>query len=188
MAETKTNTTYVIKDSGERKQFSSGMVRDVDTGKTRYWRTFVGPMLKRWAEHLGKGAVKYPDVDIGVPNWTLASGPAEYQRFKESAADHFIQWWLGLVDEDHAAGVFFNINGAEYVKGKIDGEIQQAASRRLSRFEREIKAADEQEIPQQETRHGFTCPCDHCYHARREDARLQTISTGHATSGSGPKS
>jgi len=113
---------FVVKDSGKRAEFEGGMVRDTDEGKTRYWRTFIGPMMKRWAVHLGKGAKKYPDVSIGVPNWTLAEGEAELQRFKESAADHFVQWFNGEIDEDHAAGVFFNINGAEYVKDRLRKE------------------------------------------------------------------
>jgi hypothetical protein len=111
---------FTVKDSGKREQFESGMVRDTDEGKTRYWRAAIGPMFKRWALHLGKGAKKYPDVAPGVPNWTLASGQAEYIRFKESAFDHFMQWYYDLRDEDHAAGVFFNINGAEYVRGKLE--------------------------------------------------------------------
>jgi len=109
---------FEIKDSGKREQFISGMVRDTGD-KPRYLRIFTGPMAKRWAEWLHLGAKKYPDVRPGVPNWTLANGEAELQRFKESALDHTIKWILGLVDEDHAAAIFFNVNGAEYVKEKI---------------------------------------------------------------------
>jgi hypothetical protein len=113
---------FTIKDSGERKNFSSGMVRDVTTGKIQYHRVMDGPMFKRWAEHLTKGAAKYPDVKPGVPNWTLAQGEEELHRFKESALRHFVDWYNGRRDEDHAAGVFFNINGAEYVREKITKE------------------------------------------------------------------
>lgn len=114
-----TGEGFVIKDSGVRKTFESGMVRDTDEGKTRYWRVAQGPMLRRWAEHLGRGAKKYPDVAPGKSNWTLASGEPELQRFKESAFDHFMQWYYGQTDEDHAAAIFFNVNGAEYVKDKL---------------------------------------------------------------------
>jgi hypothetical protein len=109
---------FVVKDSGQREQFESGMVRDTATGKVDFRRVLDGPMLDRWAAHLSKGAVKYPDVAPGVPNWTLAAGPAELDRFKQSAFRHFLQWLRGDVDEDHAAAVFFNINGAEYVEGQ----------------------------------------------------------------------
>jgi hypothetical protein len=51
---------------------------------------------------------------------------AEYERFQESAARHFEQWLEGENDEDHAAAVFFNINGAEYVKAKLAAEVDAA--------------------------------------------------------------
>lgn len=108
-------TEFAIKDSGERKQFESGMMRDTSEGKTNYLSVRFGPMLRRWAEHLTKGRAKYPDPEPGRPNWTLADGIEEYLRAKESAARHFEQWLAGDRDEDHAAAVFFNINLAEYV-------------------------------------------------------------------------
>lgn len=106
---------FEVKDSGKRQEFSGGMVRDTQEGKTDWWRVSVGPMLERWAIHLTKGNVKYPDVSPGVPNWTLAEGIEEHERFRQSAFRHFMQWYNGERDEDHAAAVFFNINGAEYL-------------------------------------------------------------------------
>ncbi len=102
---------FVVKDSGERQQFDSGMVRDTTAGKIDYSLMFDGPMFERWADHITKGAVKYTKR-----NWMQASGDAELQRFRESAIRHFVQWVRGETDEDHAAAVFFNINGAEYVR------------------------------------------------------------------------
>lgn len=113
---------FAIKDSGQRQSFAGGMVRDVQTGKIQYTRVLDGPMLDRWAEHITKASSKYPDVAPGVANWTLASGPEELQRFKESAFRHFRQWLRGDIDEDHAAAVFFNINGYEYLKAKQAGK------------------------------------------------------------------
>ena len=110
---------FETKDSGERQQFESGMVRDVTTDKNQLHRTTEGPMFVRWGELLTRGAVKYKDIKPGVANWTLANGEPEYQRFRESAFRHFMQWWTGQIDEDHAAAVFFNINGAEYVKERL---------------------------------------------------------------------
>jgi len=109
---------FVVKDSGERSNFTGGMVRDTDKDKIDYNRVFDGPMLERWAEHLTKGAVKYPDTKPGVPNWTLAEGDEEKVRFKKSAVRHFFQWLDGQMDEDHAAALFFNINGFEYAKDR----------------------------------------------------------------------
>lgn len=104
---------YEVKDSGERLEFASGMVRDVTTDKTDYSLVLDGPMFERWANHLSKGAQKY-----SKRNWMLAEGDAELERFRESAFRHFLQWYYGDLDEDHAAAVFFNINGAEYVRGR----------------------------------------------------------------------
>ena len=102
---------FAIKDSGARMQFDSGMVRDITEGKVRYDLVLDGPMFERWAEHLTKGAQKY-----APRNWMKAEGEAELARFRESAFRHFLQWFRGDTDEDHASAVFFNINGAEYVK------------------------------------------------------------------------
>lgn len=110
---------FVIKDSGKRQVFKSGMVRDIQDDKTDFTRVLDGPMFDRWADHLTTGEKKYPDTSPGIPNWTLASGEAELVRFKESAFRHIRQWLRGNTDEDHAAAVFFNINGAEYVKAKL---------------------------------------------------------------------
>lgn len=118
-AEVSEQKEFVIKDSGARQSFQSGMVRDTQDGKADFTRTLDGPMFDRWAMHLTKGEKKYPDVTPGVPNWTLAAGTEELIRFKKSAFRHFRQWLRGDTDEDHAAAVFFNINGAEYVKEKL---------------------------------------------------------------------
>lgn len=105
---------FDIKDSGTRRQFDSGMVRDVADDKIDYLLVFDGPMLERWAAHLTKGAKKY-----NKRNWLKAAGQEELDRARESAARHFVQWLRGDIDEDHASATFFNINLAEYMKGKL---------------------------------------------------------------------
>jgi hypothetical protein len=105
---------FLVNDSGERTAFESGMVRDTSSGKTDYTLIVDGPMLERWAIHLTKRAVKY-----SKRNWMQANGPAELERFMESAMRHFLQWFRGDTDEDHASAVFFNVNGAEFVKDKM---------------------------------------------------------------------
>lgn len=87
------------------------MQRDVTDDKIDYLLALDGPMFKRLAIHLTKGAKKY-----AKRNWMKARGQQELERFQESATRHFFQWLNGDVDEDHAAAVIFNINGAEYVK------------------------------------------------------------------------
>src|SRR3990167_1776785 len=105
--------TFVVKDSGKRQSFSSGMVRDVTDDKIDYLLTIDGPMFERYAIHLTKGAKKYDKR-----NWMKASGNEELERFKESAFRHLVKWLQGATDEDHAAACWFNINGAEYVREK----------------------------------------------------------------------
>ena len=108
------SSEFVIKDSGERASFSGGMVRDVATDKIDYSLITDGPMFKRWAQHLTTGALKY-----SKRNWMKAEGQEEYDRFKESAFRHFMQWYFDEIDEDHASAVYFNINGAEFSRDKM---------------------------------------------------------------------
>lgn len=126
---------FTIKDSGEREEFASGMVRDTTAGKILWHLINSGPMLKRWAEHLTKGAAKYT-----ANNWMKASGEAEYNRFKESAFRHFMQWYRDDRDEDHGAAVYFNINGAEYVQEKLEANDLSA------RLEESIRQAQETKL------------------------------------------
>jgi hypothetical protein len=102
---------YDVKDSGKRVTFAGGMVRDVTDDKINWSLVADGPMLRRWAVHMTKGAKKYE-----ARNWMKAQGEAEHLRARESAFRHFMQWYHGATDEDHAAAVFFNINLAEYTK------------------------------------------------------------------------
>jgi hypothetical protein len=112
---------FVTKDSGERQTFDTGMQRDSAANKLRP-DLVDGPMFLRWAELMGRGAIKYGDN-----NWKLARTEEELARFRESAFRHFVQWFYGLnTEEDHAAAVFFNIAGAEYVKARMKEEEEEA--------------------------------------------------------------
>lgn len=106
---------YTINDSGQRQEFTSGMVRDVTTGKIDYTLALDGPMFERWAIHLTKGAAKY-----AKRNWMKADDIVTYDRFRESALRHFMDWYHGKADEDHASACFFNLNGAEFVKEQLE--------------------------------------------------------------------
>jgi hypothetical protein len=106
-------STFKTKDSGKRQEFTTGMQRDTQDDKARYDLIDI-PMLTRWAELMARGAEKY-----GERNWEKAETEEELTRFKSSAFRHFVQWFEGDVDEDHAAAVLFNIAGAEMVKTKL---------------------------------------------------------------------
>lgn len=113
---------FVTEDSGEREEYLTGMKRDTQKGKPRF--DLVIPLLPpmeetmfyRWAALMTRGAEKYEPR-----NWELAETQDEYHRFRASAIRHFFQWWFGVENgEDHAAAVFFNIQGAEYVKWRME--------------------------------------------------------------------
>lgn len=110
---------FTVKDSGRREDFASGMRRDVEDDKPDYTLIRKGPLFRRWAEHLTKGARKY-----GRHNWTLACSDEEMERFQRSASRHFEQWIDGERDEDHAAAVIFNLNAYEYVRDRLALEAE----------------------------------------------------------------
>ena len=110
---------FITKDSGKRIEYMSGMHRDTNRDKARYDLIDLS-MLRRWAELMSRGAIKY-----GERNWEKANSIEEYNRFKESAFRHLVQWFAGETDEDHAAAVLFNIAAAEYVKIKIDNKMEE---------------------------------------------------------------
>lgn len=152
---------FITKDSGDRASFSGGMVRDTESGKTRWdlipnelfdeyvltkenekfisafrgWQAGdvgcvnvieelialdcgkeTSPNLSffsRVAELMQRGAEKY-----GEWNWTKSRGDEVRQRYFRSADRHFKQYLLGDLSEDHAAAIFFNINGTLYATGE----------------------------------------------------------------------
>lgn len=110
---------FITKDSGKRQEFSTGMQRDIQDDKPRYDLLDL-PMLKRWAELMGRGAKKY-----GENNWRKAATEEELARFKASALRHLFQYLEGDTSEDHGAAVFFNIAGAEMVKAKLTNSNNQ---------------------------------------------------------------
>lgn len=111
---------YATKDSGERAEFSSGMVRDTEKGKPRFSLLipkgvpYEAQFLTRFAALMARGAEKYE-----ARNWEKAEGEAELERYHSSAFRHLIQWIAGETDEDHAAAVAFNLLAAETVKAKL---------------------------------------------------------------------
>ena len=125
---------YTTKDSGAREQFSTGMQRDTQAGKPRFdlvmplGQPFDEQMLTRWAGLMARGAEKYDDR-----NWEQAATQVELDRYLSSAFRHFVQWLAGDQDEDHAAAVFFNIAGAEYVKWRMKDDHRTRDSDRSQR-------------------------------------------------------
>ena len=112
---------FIVKDSGQRQEYASGMHRDLQEGKPRFDliipkdQAYEESMLYRLGTLLAKAIPKY-----GERNWEKANSVEEYDRFKSSALRHMMQYQSGELDEDHASAVLFNIIAAEYVKGKLE--------------------------------------------------------------------
>lgn len=106
-------TSFVTKDSGERQEFSTGMVRDIQTDKPRY-DLLDKSMLRRWADLMARGAAKY-----GENNWRKAETDEELRRFESSLLRHTFQLLDGDRTEDHGAAICFNVAGYEMVLEKL---------------------------------------------------------------------
>lgn len=115
---------FQTKDSGERQEFESGMVRDTQEGKARFDLLLPEgiPYSMQFITRLGalmeRGAKKY-----GERNWEKADSDAEFERARASALRHMIQWAAGETDEDHAAAVVFNLLEAETILAKNSVEL-----------------------------------------------------------------
>ena len=113
---------HITKDSGQKKTYSTGMERDLQKPERFDLILPKGipyneQLITRFASLMGRGAIKYNDR-----NWEKAETQEEHDRFKESAFRHFMQWFCGEDDEDHAAAVLFNIQGAEMVDYKLNNK------------------------------------------------------------------
>lgn len=107
----------IIKDSGQREEYSSGMRRDLQNDKPRYDLCYL-PLFTDWAWQMGEGAKKY-----GERNWEKSNSVEELNRFKASAFRHFMQFMNGEEDEMHHAAVLFNIGAIQYLKDKLNIDI-----------------------------------------------------------------
>lgn len=90
--------TYITRDSGNREEFQTGMVRDTEDGKGRFDLIPYYP-LKRLAQLYERGAKKYGDN-----NWRKG-GPLS--RTLSSLRRHAMMINEDFV-EDHLAAVVFN--------------------------------------------------------------------------------
>ena len=91
-----------IKDSGERRQFESGAVRDMSEGKGDMMSLPPNAIL-RLSKLYEAGAKKYTRFNYlkGIP----------CTSFMDSALRHLLKYMAGWDDEDHLASAVFNILG-----------------------------------------------------------------------------
>jgi len=88
-----------VKDSGERRLFETGAVRDIQKGKGRF--DLLPPKaITRLAKHFENGAAKYGDR-----NWEKGINISCYV---DSALRHLFTYLDGEYDEDHLAAAAWN--------------------------------------------------------------------------------
>jgi hypothetical protein len=89
-----------IKDSGERRAFGSGAVRDMSEGKGRM-DLLPWAAIMEVAKHCENGAKKYGEhnVDKGIPTHSLC----------DSAARHLAKYLDGWDDEPHLLAAAWNL-------------------------------------------------------------------------------
>lgn len=90
----------VVKDSGTRRDFSTGSRRDSGAGKGR-WDLLPYHALLRVARQYEAGARKY-----GEGNWEKGQ---PFSVVVSSAIHHLMRWKAGLSDEDHLAAAAWNV-------------------------------------------------------------------------------
>jgi hypothetical protein len=118
-------TEFVVKDSGERRTFATGSVRDRGDLKPR--PDLISPFaLMRIGEHMRKGAAKY-----GRGNWELG------QPFSEITASmyrHLLQWLQGDTEEDHLAAIAFGAQALMHYREMIDRGLLPAELDDMPRY------------------------------------------------------
>ncbi len=92
--------SYIVRDSGHRKEYPSGARRDRREGKGRF--DLISPiMLRRLARHYELGAAKYGDH-----NWQRG---IPLHDFLDSAKRHINDFELGDREEDHLSAAIWNL-------------------------------------------------------------------------------
>ena len=104
MRNTPTETTDTpIKDSGERREFNTGAVRDMSEGKGDM-ASVPWEAILRLSKHYENGAKKYE-------RWNFRKG-IPLSSFIDSACRHLAKYQCGMDDEDHLSAAAFNVLGA----------------------------------------------------------------------------
>lgn len=108
-----------ILDSGERREFETGSVRDVVEGKGRC-DLLPACALLRLAKHYEQGCKKYGDR-----NWEKGQ---PLSVMLDSGIRHLLKYMDGWTDEDHLCAAAWNILGAMFMEEKHP-ELQDIPSR-----------------------------------------------------------
>lgn len=112
-------TVYEIKDSGTRREFGTGAVRDCAEGKGRC--DLLPPnAIIRLSKHFEAGCNKYGDRnwEKGIP----------IHCFIDSGMRHLLKYLAGWTDEDHLCAAAWNIMCAMETE-EVRPEMQDIPSR-----------------------------------------------------------
>lgn len=109
----------ILKDSGNRRQFETGAVRDMAEGKGRC-DLLPAAALLRLSRHYEAGARKYSarNWEKGIPVSVMI----------DSGMRHLLKYLDGQTDEDHLTAAAWNILGAMWMEEKRP-ELQDLPSR-----------------------------------------------------------
>lgn len=99
-----------IADSGNRHEFETGAVRDMQEGKGRC--DLLPPLaILRLARHFEEGAKKY-----GERNWEKG---IPINSFIDSSLRHILKYMAGEDDEDHLVAAAWNLMCALETEDKL---------------------------------------------------------------------
>lgn len=102
---------FTTKDSGKRRKFSTGAVRDVNEEKGRY--ELISPiMIERLAKLLQCGAIKYKSR-----NWERGM---ELSVYMDSGMRHLFKFLEGHRDEDHLVAAIWNLQALLHIEEMIN--------------------------------------------------------------------
>jgi len=105
-----------LPDSGERRTFTTGSVRDKAEGKGRY--DLVPPAaIFRIARRMEDGMQKY-----GERNWEKGQ---PMSVFLDSALRHMFKYLEGRVDEDHLGAALWNLAAIAHFEGEAHGSFDE---------------------------------------------------------------
>lgn len=99
-----------IKDSGERREFTTGAVRDMSDGKGDM-ASIPWESILRLSRQYEAGAKKYN-------RWNFRKG-IPVSSFIDSACRHLAKYQCGWDDEDHLAAAAFNVLGAMLMENTL---------------------------------------------------------------------
>lgn len=98
-----------IKDSGTRREFETGALRDMEEGKGRL-DLLPAVAILRLSRHFENGIKKY-----GERNWEKG---IPISSFIDSALRHLFQYVDGKTDEDHLCAAAWNVMCAMWTEEK----------------------------------------------------------------------